>query len=130
MHLVSSTKALIQKLRDDGWDDLLTKVKSFCEAINIPVPDLSTHYIVRRGRPHHQDSHVTIEHHYKVDIFNAVIDTQLQELNNKFNDNTVELLILSSALDPREMQISFRIDDIHKLVQKFYPLDFAEHEML
>ena len=59
-----------------------------------------------------------------------MIDTQLQELKNKFNDNTVELLILSSVLDPREMQMSFRIDDIHKLVQKFYPLDFAEHEML
>ena len=26
MHLVSSTKTLIQKFRDDGWDDLLTPV--------------------------------------------------------------------------------------------------------
>ncbi|VVA37232.1 PREDICTED: zinc finger, partial [Prunus dulcis] len=31
MNLVSSTKALIQELRDDGWDSLLTKVNSFCE---------------------------------------------------------------------------------------------------
>ena len=86
IHLVSSNKALIQKLRDDGWDDLLTKVKSFCEAVNIPVPDLSAHYIVRRGRAHHQDSDITIEHHYKVDIFNVVINSQLQELNSKFSD--------------------------------------------
>lgn len=54
----------------------------------------------------------------------------MQELNNKFNDNTLELLILSSALDPREMHVSFRIDDICNLVQKFYPQDFVEHEMI
>ena len=89
IHLISSNKALIQKLRDDGWYDLLAKVKSFYEAVNILVPDLSAHYTIRRGRARHQDSDITIEHNYKVDIFNVVIDTQLQELNNKFNDNTI-----------------------------------------
>ena len=54
MHLVSSTKALIQKLRDVGWDALLTKVKSFCEARNIDVPDLNARYVARRGRARHQ----------------------------------------------------------------------------
>ncbi|KAL6545216.1 hypothetical protein OROHE_009881 [Orobanche hederae] len=29
-----------------------------------------------------------------------------------------------------EMHISFRIDDICKLIQKFYPKDFADYEML
>ncbi|RDY05548.1 hypothetical protein CR513_10608, partial [Mucuna pruriens] len=32
MCLVSSTKSLIQKLRDLGWDTLLGKVKSFCNS--------------------------------------------------------------------------------------------------
>lgn len=50
MHLVSSTKLLIQKLRDDGWDELVDEVKSFCKAINISVLDFSAHYIARRGR--------------------------------------------------------------------------------
>ena len=77
---------------------------------------MKDNYIVRRGRACHQDSDITIEHHYKVDIFNIVIDSQLQELNNKFNENKVELLILSSALDPKEMQLSFKIDNIQKLV--------------
>ena len=31
MHLVSSTKPLIQKFRDDGWNGLLTTMISFCE---------------------------------------------------------------------------------------------------
>ena len=130
MHLVSSTKLLIQKLRDDGWDELIANVKSFCQGVNILVPDFDAQYIARRRRVRHQQDDITIGHHYKVDIFNTVIDSQLQELNNKFNDNIVELIILSSALDPREMRISFRIDDICKLVKKFYPKDFVEHEML
>ena len=28
-HLVSSSKVLIKKLKDDGWDALLTTMKSF-----------------------------------------------------------------------------------------------------
>ncbi|KAJ8775426.1 hypothetical protein K2173_023191 [Erythroxylum novogranatense] len=130
MHLVSSTKSLIQNLRDEGWEELLLEVKYFCEKVNIPMLDLNSLYVAKRGRAHHQQDEILLEHHYKVDIFNAVIDSQLQELNNKFNDHTVELLILSSTLDPKEIHRSFRVDDICKLVQKFYPQDFAEYDML
>ena len=47
MHLVSSTKALIQKFRDDGWDDLLTTVISFCEKRCIDVLDMNACYVSR-----------------------------------------------------------------------------------
>jgi len=30
MHLVTTTKILIQKLRDDGWETLLEEVTLFC----------------------------------------------------------------------------------------------------
>lgn len=129
MQLVSSTKLLIQKLRNEGWEELLSDVKLFCEKVSIPLPNMSDRYVARNGRARHQQDQFTIEHHYKIDIFLAVIDTQLQELNNKFNEKTTELLVLSSALDPKEMRISMKIDDIDKLVKKFYPQDFAEHEM-
>ena len=52
MNLVVSTKALIQKLRDDGCDSLLTEVSSFCEIRNIDLPDMSARYVGRRGRAH------------------------------------------------------------------------------
>ena len=65
---------------------------------------------------------------FQVDIFYAAIDSQLQKLNSRFNENVVELVILSSALDPREINLSFRIDDICKLVDKYYPQDFEDHE--
>ncbi|XP_028079332.1 zinc finger MYM-type protein 1-like [Camellia sinensis] len=73
MHLVSTTKILIQKFREDGW---------------------------------------------------------LQELNNRFKEDVMELLVLSSALDPRNGYRSFNIEDICKLANKFYPMDFSEQEKL
>ena len=40
IHLVSSTKGLLQKLRDDGWVALLATIKEFCVARNLDVPDI------------------------------------------------------------------------------------------
>ncbi|KAL0000516.1 hypothetical protein SO802_014297 [Lithocarpus litseifolius] len=65
MHLVSSTKALIQKFRDDGWDGLLTTVISFCEKHCIDVLDMNARYVARQGRARNQQDNVTIEHHYR-----------------------------------------------------------------
>jgi hypothetical protein len=49
-------------------------------------------------------------------------------LKNIFGEQLVELLILSVALSPKEVYKSFKIDDICKLVEKFYPRDFNEQE--
>jgi hypothetical protein len=47
-----------------------------------------------------------------VDIFCDAIDSQLQELNRRFSEQAVKLLILGSTIDPRVARESFRIDDI------------------
>ena len=47
MHLVSFTKALIQKFRDDRWDGLLTTMISFCEKHCIDVLDMNARYVAR-----------------------------------------------------------------------------------
>ncbi|XP_042939574.1 uncharacterized protein LOC122274617 [Carya illinoinensis] len=125
MSLVSTTKVLIQNLRDDGWESLLTNVKSFCEKYQIDIPDMNDRYTRARGKSHRQVDK-SMEHHFMIDIFTATIDIQLQELNNRFNDHTIELLILSTALNPKDAYKSFKVDDICKLVEKFYPQDFTE----
>ncbi|KAH7663315.1 hypothetical protein IHE45_14G045100 [Dioscorea alata] len=101
MHLVLSTKILIQKLREEGWNRLLENVLSFCEKHDLNAPDLSSQFC--EGRSRHQQSQIRIEHHYHFDIFNEVIDFQLQELNSKFNVQAMDLLTLSIALDLREI---------------------------
>ncbi|PPD98937.1 hypothetical protein GOBAR_DD04061 [Gossypium barbadense] len=51
-------------------------------------------------------------------------------MNSCFNDEVVDLLVLSFALDPRDNYKAFRVEDIYKLVNDFYPDDFKEQEKL
>ena len=70
-----------------------------------------------------------IKRHCRGYIFFAAIDTQLQELNRIFNKHTMGLK-LSLALDPRNNFKAFSVEDIYRLVKKFYPEDFTEQEKI
>ncbi|CAL8137409.1 unnamed protein product [Prunus armeniaca] len=94
----------LDKLRNDGWDDFIKCVLSFCEQHDICVPDMSARH--KMGK-----------------------DFQLVELNTRFPEQTVELLYLTSALDPRNSFKRFSIDDICNLAEKFYPEDFTTTEL-
>jgi hypothetical protein len=67
-----------------------------------------------------------VEHHYHFDIFNAAIDCQLHELDNRFGERTMELLTLSSALDLSDDYKSFNINDICTIAEKYYSLNFSD----
>ncbi|XP_020997069.1 uncharacterized protein LOC110280397 [Arachis duranensis] len=129
MHLVSSTKSLIQQLRDSSWGALLEKVSSFCNDHAIQIPDMGASFsdIIRSRR---KKDVVTVEHHYRVDIFTSVIDFQLKELNSRFSEQATELLILSTSLDPKDVFKLFSVCNICNLVKNFYSLDFSEQEKI
>ncbi|KAK4558185.1 hypothetical protein RGQ29_007800 [Quercus rubra] len=110
MHLVSTTKSLIQELRDDGWEPLLASVISFCEQHEIDIPDMNARYTKGRGRYRRQDDDLTMEHHFRIGIFIVAIDFQLQELKYRFSELTTELVIL------RKSNIYFFIDRLIRLV--------------
>ncbi|KAL6211502.1 hypothetical protein ACLB2K_016727 [Fragaria x ananassa] len=128
MRLVYATKAFLQKLRDDGFDGIFSKAKSFYEARQIEIPGMNVRYVGRGSRALKDEW--TVLRYYQVDIFYAAIDSQLQELNYWFNECSIKLLILSSALDPSEIKGSFKIENVCQLVEKFYPQYFADHEKL
>lgn len=71
---------------------------------------------------------ISVEHHYKVDVFMATMDQQLQELNSRFSEKTTELLILSNSLNPIGSYKHFNIDNIYVLVEKYYPEDFSNDD--
>ncbi|XP_020967725.1 uncharacterized protein LOC110262386 [Arachis ipaensis] len=127
MHIVSTSNLLLQQLRDGGWCNFLANVKDFCEKYEIEVPNMSEQYVFGRGRS--RQPSVIVEHHYRIDVFLATIDSQIQELNSRFNEQTIELLTLSYALDPKDNFKSFNIEEISKLAEKFYPLDFPSNEL-
>ncbi|KAK5838168.1 hypothetical protein PVK06_006895 [Gossypium arboreum] len=82
------------------------------------VPDTNARNIV--GHSHSKKEDVMVEHHHRVDIYFAMIDTQLLELNNRFNETV--------ALDPKEFFKFFGIEKICALVNKFYSADFSQQE--
>ncbi|KDO42404.1 hypothetical protein CISIN_1g045230mg, partial [Citrus sinensis] len=100
LNYVSSTKILLQEFRDSGWDDFIISVVSFCEKYDIIMLDMSDCYMEGTKSSCQRKDYVRVEDHYHFDIFNAVKDFQLIELNSRFSEQTVELLTLSSALDP------------------------------
>ncbi|PWA61978.1 hypothetical protein CTI12_AA361770 [Artemisia annua] len=85
----------IQKAGDTRWSSHFKSICSCCDCLS-----------------HHKKDDVTVERHYRVDVFIVAIDSQLQELNNRFNESVSELLLLSVTMDPRK---SFNADDICKL---------------
>jgi len=85
-------------------------------------------YVEIGGRARKKQNILTIEDHYRINVFIATIDNQLAELNNRFNEHAVKLLVLSSMFDPRNSRLSFNIDDACLLVREFYSNDFTEYE--
>ncbi|XP_026378155.1 zinc finger MYM-type protein 1-like [Papaver somniferum] len=129
MNLVKSTKVLLQELRDKNWVNFFGNVKSFCDEHDIVLPEFSDRYMMGTGRSCQQKDHITIEHHYRVDIFNAVIDFHLLELSNRFTEESMELLVLCSAFSPDENYKAFDIDSLCSLAERFYPDDFTGQEV-
>ncbi|GKB73661.1 zinc finger MYM-type protein 1-like protein [Tanacetum coccineum] len=89
--LVSTMKTLLQELKDDGWESLLDKVVSFCEKYNILVPDMNVTYRdIIQSR--HKKDNVTVEHHYRVDVFIVAID-RFQETEKSETYPLIDILI-------------------------------------
>ncbi|KAK1402401.1 hypothetical protein POM88_002006 [Heracleum sosnowskyi] len=76
MRLVTLSKQRLEILRDDGWDDLLGELCSFCENHSILVLSMDEGFQMK-GRSRRKTHQVTNLHHYKVEFFYATIDSQL-----------------------------------------------------
>ncbi|XP_062028592.1 uncharacterized protein LOC133744512 [Rosa rugosa] len=126
LNFLSITKSKLQDMREDGWDNLIMIVASFCCEYDIIIPDMSA--------PYNKDiraceQNITNGHYYRVNILNAVIDFQLAELDSRFQDNSLELLVLSATFDPRDNFVSFKSEDVCNLALKFYSQDFTSSDM-
>ena len=80
------------------------------------------------GRPKRKAQPITNLHHYRVDLFVDVIDIQLRELNDRFNEKNIELLICMTCLNPSNSFSTFDKAKLMRLAQ-FYPSDFSEHDI-
>jgi hypothetical protein len=113
---------------DEGWELFIITVIEFCAEHSIDIPDLEATYILRGGRAHRQPDHFTIERYLRVEIFRATIDSQLTELNLRFNEKVMDLLSISVTLIPRHGFTCFSAKEICRMVEKYYPADFTQQE--
>ncbi|XP_071708432.1 uncharacterized protein [Rutidosis leptorrhynchoides] len=73
-------------------------------------------------------SHVSSLHHYKVDVFYAIIDMQLRELKNRFNEVKTPLHISMASLNPSKSFKAFQVEELMKMAE-FYLFEFPKHEL-
>ncbi|XP_057803103.1 uncharacterized protein LOC131018393 [Salvia miltiorrhiza] len=126
--LVSLSKQLLQKTRDCGWETLLDKVTSFCTKYGIVVPDMEASYMPL-GRSRRFVQQETNLQHFRIQIFVGVIDLQLMELNERFDEVNTELLKCTACLSPRDGFSSYDKEKILKLAT-FYPSEFSGVELM
>jgi hypothetical protein len=73
-------------------------------------------------------SGITNKHHYEVDCFNEVIDCLVQELDNRFNETSSQLLVCLAAFNPRDSFHDFDVESLINLA-KLYPDDFSSGDL-
>ncbi|XP_009613945.2 uncharacterized protein [Nicotiana tomentosiformis] len=73
-------------------------------------------------------SNVCYSHHLRVEIFCAVIDVQLQELNERFDVVSSDLLLGMASLSPVNSFTNFDKDRIMTLA-KCYPNEFDKFQL-
>ncbi|XP_039003134.1 zinc finger MYM-type protein 1 [Hibiscus syriacus] len=121
--LVRATKKSLQTLRNDGFGSILKKVYSFYQKHSIETLDMSEYYVTPRNRR----TKITNQHHFEVEIFNTVLDMQIQEFGDRFSEVSTELLENMAALSPSDSFSKFDKSKLLKL-SEMYPDDFSDSE--
>ncbi|XP_070667404.1 uncharacterized protein [Malus domestica] len=106
MALVKSCKEKLYWMRNNGFDALVDEVSSFCEKHHIDVPNMEEAFILP-GRSRRYAPIKTNRHHYRVELFIYVIDEQITELEDRFNEVNTELLICMACLSPKDSFVAF-----------------------
>ena len=106
MNLVRIAKVRLQSMRDSGWLQLLNQVTTFCEKHDMECLNMEDTYAAR-GRPRRNAEDITNEFHYRVGLFNTVIDMLMVEMNERFSEMSSLLLTSVGALYPGNSFQSF-----------------------
>ncbi|ESR41212.1 hypothetical protein CICLE_v10027276mg [Citrus x clementina] len=111
MKLVSICKLGLLRMREHGWNSLLSQVSSFCEKRFIIVPVMENMFLTP-GRSRHRAQEITNIHHYRIDLFCTILDMQLQELNSRFNEINTKLLMCLACLCPKDLFAAFNKETV------------------
>ncbi|KAH0648628.1 hypothetical protein KY285_033876 [Solanum tuberosum] len=123
VEFLNITKKRLQDMRENGWESLLDDVSSFCDVHDILIPNLDESYFPEKSK--RKSSGVSYAHHLRVEVFFVVIDVQLQELNDRFDVVSSDLLLGMGSLNPVNSFSNFDKGKIMTLA-KCYPSEFDD----
>ncbi|XP_039070163.1 zinc finger MYM-type protein 1-like [Hibiscus syriacus] len=118
MSLVTLTKERLQNMRENEWESFFANLTSFCNKNNIDILNMDVVY-TPPGRKKRCRLDTTNIHHFRIEVFLGVIDLQLQELNNRFDEISIELLTCMASLSPLDKFSSFDKQKILRLAELY-----------
>ncbi|XP_016464363.2 uncharacterized protein LOC107787325 [Nicotiana tabacum] len=118
---------MLQKLRKEEWKSLIATISAFCIKYDILIPHFDEPYVSSLSS-RRKTADCSVIHHYWVDVFCKIIDWQIQELNEYFDEETTYLLHGIACLNPINSFSSFDIRKIMRMAE-LYPDDFDEFSM-
>ncbi|XP_060194887.1 uncharacterized protein LOC132624070 [Lycium barbarum] len=124
MELLNLAKIRLQKMRESELESMMDEVYSFCGKHDTLIPKMADDY----PRLKHKRSEVSYLNHFHVEVFYAVIDLQLQELNNRFDVATSDSLLGMASLNPVDSFPNFEKNRIMKLVG-YYKSEFGDNQL-
>ena len=92
---------------------MLDEVSNFCGINEIVVPNIDNIFLAREQSRRKAHGRINL-HYYRVELFYAIIDMQLQELINCFTESNTELLLCVSCLSESDFFATF---DKQKLIR-------------
>ncbi|XP_022891228.1 uncharacterized protein LOC111406189 [Olea europaea var. sylvestris] len=110
-----------ENLRENGWVTLFSRVIESCVDRHILVPNMED-IVVVKGQPRRLAQQVTYFHRFYVDLYCHMIESILQELNNRFPETTTELFTYISCLSPKDSFAAFDKDKLLRLAQLSFGL--------
>ncbi|XP_061371023.1 uncharacterized protein LOC133313644 [Gastrolobium bilobum] len=131
--LFSPIISLMKIIEDEPKNDaartdagcILYAMEDFEFAFLLHLMKLILEVSLTRGRSRRRLESFTFLHYFKVELFNRVIDTQVQELGDRFDNVNTRLLECLSCLDPRDSFATFNKEELIEFA-RFYPLEFDE----
>jgi hypothetical protein len=122
-------QAARRRWRDsDRRDGGLAKVTLFCNKYGIQVPFPSDTY-VPHGRSLRFYDTQTNDDHFRRQVYLGVVDQVIQELDNRFDEINMELLVCMSCLNPTNSFASYDASKLMRLAE-FYPKDISSMDLV
>ncbi|XP_009803265.1 uncharacterized protein [Nicotiana sylvestris] len=126
MGMLDLAKKRLQMTREIEWNSLLDEVCSFYSKHDILIPKMNEDYTI--GKSKRKRSKVSYLHHFHVEVFYTIIDLEFQELNDRFDVVTTDLLLGMSSLSLVDSFANFDKDRIMKLAE-YCPSEFGDNKL-